>query len=286
MISRWPTMNDVPIYIVNLRRSVARRRHMKRQFVGTGHRPTVLRGFDCHAPGFPFPRYKDLFGPWWNRQHSFKPGAFGCYLSHAKAWREVAFGCSPIGVVLEDDVLVNKVDFDKCLEDLAGLRFDVVFINQRMHDWLRLPGRPPEPSQPLLHGVASLLYDFCLSGIFRDGVRCPGTDGYVVSKKGALKLLYMMQSRKIRVGVDYAMVLNTLTDDHLETLNGMSADLPSGMRWWLHTELRDWKREGPIRLDNYIYSPPRHGVVQLDPKLSSVSTIGKKMYLPNEVFGV
>lgn len=294
MISKWAAQNlkqnkvcgaavvkRAPVYLVNLKGEAGRRIRMKRQFSGTGIKYHTISAHDCHDERFPFFLYKEFSGQWWDRYDHFKPGAFGCFLSHAECWMKVATGSAPYGIVMEDDIELNVKAFWRCMEDIAGMSFDVIYLSERMHSWLDNAKIQVGEHDGKTYSVSSLLCRLLLDGTYSEKVPPPGTDGYVVSKKGALKLLYMMQSRGINMGVDYAMALNTLNQDQLERLRGVGADrLPFSVRCILHNEAHRLEFDAPVCLDSHIYAP--QWVVRLTPSIPS--TIRHEVYCSNELF--
>ena len=118
-----------------------------------------------------------------------------------------------------------------------------------------------------------------MNGEYAERVPAPGTDGYIVSKKGARKLLYMMQSRGINMGVDYAMVLNTLTQDQLNQL--VQCDrLPPSVRTLMHNEMVLFSHKDPLFLDNFIYAP----TYLANQPVEFSSTILHKKLVSNDAF--
>ena len=85
----------------------------------------------------------------------------------------------------------------------------------------------------------------------------PGGDGYIVSKKGAVKLLKMMEQDKICMGVDYAMIFSSLTDNDLDIIKNLN-EIPHYLQVYLDNINDDatslnYKK---ISLDSYIYNSP------------------------------
>ncbi|MBN8993910.1 MAG: glycosyltransferase family 25 protein [Rhizobiales bacterium] len=100
-------------------------------------------------------------------------GTIGCFLSHVKAWEEVAKLSDRFAVVLEDDVNIAG------LSQLADLAVpddaEIVFINDRMSGEAR--GVPV--AMPMLRALQRL--EASHGG--------PGGDGYLLTPAGARKLL-------------------------------------------------------------------------------------------------
>ena len=245
-------MNQVPIYIINLKRSTDRRLNITRQFSPTSFRPLMYRAFDGHDTSFPFFVFKSLSGRWWHDSDNFKPGAFACYLSHAAIWAKVASGSSPYALIFEDDTTFDFAALQSCLLDIKDTSFDIIFINQSMHK--QVSSVSPAGSSCMVE-VAPLLSERVLNGAYADHVPVPGAYGYIVSRRGARRLLAIMLSRGICMGVDYALLLNTLTRTQLVELSDRSDRLPPSIRAQIHNELVLFSHKTPIALDGFVYAP-------------------------------
>jgi hypothetical protein len=99
--------------------------------------------------------------------------------------------------------------------------------------------------------------------------------------KGAAKLLKMKKSRKISMGVDYAMFFNSLKLKDIEQLISKTKNsLPPPLDFFIETELEHIARgDTPIALESYIYSPKP--IIDLN---DFPSTINHNIFLSNDVF--
>lgn len=262
-----------PIYIINLRRSVDRRRHIEKQFSESTFRPCFCRAFDGHNKAFPFFVFRSLSGRWWHDADNFKPGGFACFLSHAATWAKVAYGSSPYAFVFEDDVTLNLGGLEDCLLGIENAQqpFDVIFVSESMSHWIS--GVEEKAVIPIP------LYDRVLDGTYADRIPPPGAYGYAVSKRGARKLLHICNSRGINMGVDYAMLLGLLTRPQLTEL-AQRHRLPPSIRDQIHNELTLFADEEPIDLDVFLYA---RAPVAKHPE-TFPSSISHRRFLANEHF--
>jgi glycosyl transferase family 25 len=105
-------------------------------------------------------------------------GAIGCYLSHRGIWREICENDEPYTLVLEDDALLSD-DLPKFLHD---------------NSWI------PEDADLIHLGAAyrkCSTYGFSRQAMNRRlfrSVRCVGTEGYIISRQCAGRLLADMNS--------------------------------------------------------------------------------------------
>ena len=238
----------MPIFVINLESQAERRSNIFRQFKGTSLTPTLIAAFDGHDPNFPFSRFRHLAGRFWDDESKFKPGAFCCYLSHAECWRKIAGGKAEIALILEDDVKINAQEIANfSVENWKEL--DIVFVNQGTSRYLELLPAVVGDRIDLGDLITRLISD----GTFAERIPTPGAYGYVVSQSGAKKLLCMMHTRKICMGVDYALLLNSLDAEQIETLSSMdTAKLPFSARCFLANELR--ASTDPISLNSFIHT--------------------------------
>ncbi len=242
------TKHQMPIFLVNLESQLERRSNILRQFKDSSLKPSLIAAFDGHDPKFPFPRYRHLAGRFWESESKFKPGAFCCYLFHAQCWRKIAAGNAKFGAVLEDDVEISAQALaDFSVENQKEL--DLVFVNQGTSSYLKyLPAVAGDRVR-----MGDLITELIVNGTFAKRIPAPGAHGYVVSKSGSEKLLRMMDTRGICMGVDYALVLNSLDAGQIETLSGIDrANLPFSTRCFLENEKR--MSTGPIGLDSFIHT--------------------------------
>ena len=242
------TEQHMPIFVINLESQQERRSNILRQFKDSSLTPILVAAYDGHDPKFPFPRFRHLAGRFWDNESEFKPGAFCCYLSHAECWRKIAAGEAEFALVLEDDVTINAQEIANfSIENRQEV--DLVFVNQRTSRYLELLPAPVGDRVDLGDLIARLI----VNGTFAKRIPTPGADGYVVSKSGAKKLLYMVHTRKICMGVDYALLLNSLDAKQIEALRKIdSADLPFSTRCFLANEKR--LSTAPISLNSFIHT--------------------------------
>lgn len=290
-------MNEISAYVINLKEENKRRENVKTELQKIDVEPHIIEAYNGHDINFPFYKYKDLSYRWWDRPRDFKPGAFACYLSHAKCWKAISNGDKPYGMILEDDIVVNAKPFNEFSLENSINYFDVIFINQKMNRWTRFINQSTNRWTRFINQrmnrwtrfarkrkkfikVSPLLKQLVFDGTFKDRIPGPGTDGYIVSKKGAFKLLNMIQSRKICMGVDYAMVFNSLSMDDINSIMTISLDkLPRPLRIFLENEKKYLLSEGPIGLDSYIYTPA--ALVKVKDFSSSIK---HEVFLCNDVF--
>ena len=113
-------MAQLPIYVINLRRSTARREHIRSQLDSLnldyelvheppGERAELLRIVDAAKRGAPGPDDSALCDADAIRRHPqwLIPGAIGCTLSHNRIYRTILAEDTPNALILEDDVQLS-----------------------------------------------------------------------------------------------------------------------------------------------------------------------------------
>jgi GR25 family glycosyltransferase involved in LPS biosynthesis len=102
---------------------------------------SYLEATDGHRPeGIPR-RYSRLIPDLFWGETKIKPGAFGCFISHYRAW-EQCLSINRQTIVFEDDVVFNEgwgvEDLSTLVSQASQMSFDVVFMNRRAVTWYRL----------------------------------------------------------------------------------------------------------------------------------------------------
>lgn len=166
---------DLPVVFINLDKDAQRRARVEAEFARLG----------VAGERFPAVWWKQLpseiqagmYSPELNQTQYYKPlvdGEKGCYASHIQAWQQLLRGTAAAMVVLEDDVVLDDA-FSEVVQAIAALPPD--------WDMVKLMGRfgdeKVRASKPLTTRHALIQYR-----------RVPSmTAGYVVSRRGAQKLL-------------------------------------------------------------------------------------------------
>ncbi|MEO0362407.1 MAG: FkbM family methyltransferase, partial [Pseudomonadota bacterium] len=134
--------------------------------------------------------YRDLIPERFWGGETIKPGAFGCALSHLAAWRRMLADGAEAALICEDDA--------RLIADPASARpdgpFDVVFANRRTADWLAAAGA--EGFLSAAEVVAAL--DAPPSP--------PGADAYLVSRRGAERLISAVEETGVVAGIDWLIL--------------------------------------------------------------------------------
>lgn len=265
--------NDLPVYVVGLPNAQERRSSVQSELANAGLSAHFIDAYNCHDPDFPFARHRELGAAFWGREGKFKPGAFGCYLSHADCWELVTKSQEPYALILEDDVGIHPQPLLNAFtkDSFNSIDFDIIFINQGGHRWCglaracengSLPVQSPAPDlatqenkSPFI-SVSSLLLRLVLGGTFRTKVQAVGSYGYLVSPRGAARLLAIMRTWRICMGVDYAMIFNTLSDEDVSTLREIDvSETPWNLQFFLSQRDNVLSATGNHPLKAYIYTP-------------------------------
>jgi len=169
--------------------------------------PIRITADDAHRPDFPFALYDDLIGPRFWGGDDIKPGAIGCFLSHRRAWQALIDSGQPRALICEDDARISEP-----LDRLAGIadglgEFDILFANDRLAGWA---GAAPGGAE--VCGLRGVIRGLSVAG----GPQAvglssaPGADCYLLTRRGAERLLVLTARQGIQCGVDWAMVCNSL----------------------------------------------------------------------------
>jgi GR25 family glycosyltransferase involved in LPS biosynthesis len=189
---------SVVAFVINLEKDHARREAILRQFDALPDvEPHVVEG--VYGRYLPDSLCENLVQ---EKQWARNKGTIGCFLSHVKAWEEVAKLADPFAVVLEDDVnvagLARLADLD-VPEDA-----DIVFINDRMAG----EGRGAPFATPMWRALQRL--EASHGG--------PGGDGYLLTPAGARKLLAALAADYYYGHVDGRLLRYATSEDDLARL--------------------------------------------------------------------
>jgi GR25 family glycosyltransferase involved in LPS biosynthesis len=289
----------MPTYIISLKNAHERRRSIRLELAKAQiDKSIIFDAFNGHDPFFPFDSYKQFFSDFWGDAASFKPGAFACYLSHAECWRMIADGNEPYALILEDDACLSaeaiKQFAIKTQVDQPE-RFDVIFVNARVHSWINLSSKGRvrgrfirileklrdstngnRLERRLFLSLSTLFNDLVRRRIFLNDIPAVGADGYIVSRGGASKLIQMMHSRKICMGVDYAMLFNSLDSENIDALRKLK-NVPKALDYFLSAESQNSLQ--PVCLKSYVYT-----VAPLVSEKNLSSTINHGSRLNSSIF--
>ena len=247
---------NFPVYLINLEHEYKRRQNSLKQLDELEINPRIISAYNGHQKNFPFYKYRHLSrGKWWEKD-VFKPGAFACYLSHAKCWKEIAMGNAPYALILEDDMIINQEEFQKFNIDNIPTSFDILFINIGVTRLLKLTSFKKDQFTEDFFPLRKTLLDLLIHNKFNDDLT-PGAYAYIVSKQGALKLLKMMDKDKICMGVDYAIIFNSLKNQDINIIRDLKKT-PHYLQVYLNNLKDDISSTGYQRnsLDSYIYTLP------------------------------
>ena len=216
------------IAFVNLDRNTERRGWTERLF---GHRPVPLRRIPAIDGGrLPAPAVRCLRGDPAMR------GTLGCFLSHAAAWESLA-GHRHL-LVIEDDV-IPLADLPARLGSLElPPGYDICFVNDRLEPQLD----PDTATRPSLHRLADVMRAFPPED------NAPGGDGYLISARGAAKLLDWVAQDGFAGDLDWRLLAYGMDEAAI-------AALPRHAFAW---QMLDRLRQGisrADRLDAYVLHP-------------------------------
>ena len=245
--------------MVNLERDVDRKIKTGLRLKKVGLNPIVHHGLDCLDSSFNFSKYNNLATEFWGDKDNFKPGAFGCYLSHANYWRLLLKSNKQFAFIIEDDVIPNENAF-KCL-DLSSLPngFDLISLNQAPYSWLEAIKKTCNNEEKYgikkENGNYYILSDVLIRMIdlklFKDKIPAMGAYGYLISRAGAKKLLDALENQKICMGVDYAMLFNSLSNKQIqELLNMQNLVAFDKLAYFINNV---YKNDVSLKLNSYVY---------------------------------
>ncbi len=166
-------------------------------------------------------------------------GTLGCFLSHAAAWEAMLDRGDAHCLFVEDDV-IPLLDLPATLETLAvPPGFDLLFVNDRIAPCLD----PAAVTGFTIHTLQAAM------AAFHPQDNAPGGDGYVLSRRGAQKLLAWTEQDGFSDDVDWRLIAYGLTREAVAAL-----PRPSHAGPWLDRISQVVRR--PERLAAFVLHPP------------------------------
>jgi glycosyl transferase family 25 len=101
-------MDKTRAYVINLARSIERRRHIEEQLAAAGLQARFIEAVDGRElteeqmQRYVDPHIRAAYPEWLGR-----PTMIGCGLSHRRAWQQIVDDGQPAGLVLEDDAVFD-----------------------------------------------------------------------------------------------------------------------------------------------------------------------------------
>lgn len=213
------------IYVINLARSVARRKHMSEKLAeaeATVEYLDAVEGSTIDRAMFPM-------------AEGLSSGEVGCYLSHVSAWRRLSESRHRSALILEDDVVVGSEINDLC-NAFSRLPFKADLI--RVSSLKKVTGMQAWPLGPYRLLIADM--------------HPSGSQGYWLSREGAVKLLALIgtPARELDKALDRCWGLNIqafLLDppavyEELGSSSSISTRSTRQRPGWMARRLEGWRR--------------------------------------------
>lgn len=203
-------MAENPIYAINRSTDAERLARFSAAAEAAGVSFTRIEAVDGHDANAPFYLYRDLLPERFWGGETIKPGAFGCYLSHAAAWRRMLADGAEMALICEDDAVLTG---DPARLFAAARRrgdFDVIFANDRMSAWREAAALKSDPKTMEVGALAARMTAKGLAPGDGGLSKAPGADAYLVSRAGARKLLDNLARDRVAAGVDWMILARAL----------------------------------------------------------------------------
>jgi glycosyl transferase family 25 len=200
---------DYPVYVINRAKDKERLQRFSRSCRKWGIHFQRVEAVNCADPDFDFRPYEKDIAETFYGKTQFLRGAVGCFLSHSAAWRKLLESDFSHAVICEDDaVFLGPIPRRACDYQMPE-DFDLVYLNQR------LSGSRSHPSE----SIGSF---FQFSSVFESAkailtasklMSAPGGEGYLLSRRGAGKILRIFQEMRIYMEVDWFLFFHSLSLD-------------------------------------------------------------------------
>jgi GR25 family glycosyltransferase involved in LPS biosynthesis len=193
----------IDVLVVNLDTEIARFAPIQAQFAGhPGFNVSRSRGVQGGTlPDLVFQRLTGVK----SYKQNIGAGTLGVFLAHVAVWERAAAAAGDLTLVLEDDVRLRNLHL--LTEAAIPPDADLVFCNHRMEP---LPQASRDGTRLAVVGIEESLRRLAE----RDS-RAVGTDGYLLRRAGARKLLAAVEADLCFGHIDWRMLRYCVTDEQI-----------------------------------------------------------------------
>lgn len=226
--------------------------------------PTRVPAVDAYAEGYdalafvPASVERPIQAP----RHMPEQTMSACFLSHATIWQRMLDEDVPIALVVEDDVEITPRVRALAAQLPSLEEADLIFVNDRVVRYRRLVPEAENPEGLLaidkLHSGAARALEpgtFERSTIVPEGrlKTAPGSDGYVVTKTGAARLLHNLGVFGRFCHVDNFLFASCLSPAEVATLPQVPSKFEVVTRSLAKggVQLRGWVTDQPVVIDRH-----------------------------------
>ena len=207
---RWEGEQDYPVYVINRTKDVDRMSRFALSCQKWEIKYERMEAINCADPEFNFSPHEAEIAETFYGKKQFLRGAVGCFLSHVKVWRQILKANIPGAMICEDDAHFLGPIPRKFTTYHFPENCDLVFVNQRTATGIQNLSNNSTKSSfdffPINDAILYLL-DVCSS------ISAIGTDGYVITRQGAGKLLEIFQKVRVSMEVDWFLLFHSLSQD-------------------------------------------------------------------------
>ena len=212
---RWHGAQDYPVYVINRSKDTDRMFRFAASCRKWGISFERLEAINCADPVFDFSPYEAEIAETFYGKTQFLRGAVGCFLSHVKAWRKIVEANIPGAIICEDDARFLGPIPRKFVEYNLPSCADLVFVNHRTAAGIQnFSKKSTNFNQsleffPIIDAISSLL-------ITCSEISAIGTDGYILTRQGASKLLTIFEKLGVYMEVDWFLFFHSLSHEERE----------------------------------------------------------------------
>lgn len=177
-------IDQIPIYIISLKRSPERKKNMENMFKNTGLSFTYFDAVDGKNMSIEEKQLADKYISPTAHLPDFS-GEVGCYLSHVLLLKHIKKSEHPNTLILEDDAVINDFNLIKNIKNMLIQDYDVMFL-----------GHCGETKGKVVKIVKDPY-------TLRESIRPRCLHGYVISQKGVDNMLKIFENQKGEQAVDH-----------------------------------------------------------------------------------
>ena len=255
---RWEGAQDYPVYVINRTKDSDRMSRFAASCRKWGISYERVEAINCADPEFNFTPYEaEIAETFYGKTH-FLRGAVGCFFSHVKVWRQIIKENISGAMICEDDANffgpIPRIFYEYKLPPYA----DLVFVNQRTAGGIQKFFKNYNKKNKSLEYFPINNAIFCLLTA-GSGISAIGTDGYVITRQGAEKLLEIFQKVRVSMEVDWFLFFHSLSHEEREKFI-----LTDGTGRFDMLEFASEKVNSYVMLPSFVEQSSIHSIIGFD----------------------
>lgn len=204
---RWEGKQEYPVYVINRQCDEERLARFSKSAAKWGVEFERVEGVDLRLRRDYLISYRQRISERCYNKREFVRGIYGCFLGHREAWKRVADRSMEWALICEDDAQFLGPIPKKLADYGVPEDAEIVFCNQRMGDGFLVDDSTQSDFE---FATTELALNKLLE--WNTTIVAPGGDAYLLSRRGALKLLSIFEETQMAFDVDWFLLFHSIDD--------------------------------------------------------------------------